>query len=115
MSERQILDSNTLENVFDNKNEYDKFYSLITNAIQEFASYREGRLTYGEVMFVLESILDDMRRSSENRAKIHKIENMKDAPTFTNLLQISAKLLEVLNSKEVITSDDLNYILDKDK
>ena len=115
MNDNNILDSNKLENVFDDKKEYDKFYAIISKAIQEFASYREGRLTYGEVMFVLESILDDMRRSSENRAKIHKIENMKDAPTFTSVMQMSAKLLEVLNSKELISSDDLNYILDSEK
>jgi len=110
-----ILDINKLENVFDDKKEYDKFYSLITKAIQDFAGYREGRLTYGEVMFVLESILDDMRRSSENRAKIHKIENMKDAPTFTNMMQVTAKLLDILNSKDIVTSDELNYILNHEK
>jgi len=49
------------KNVFDDQNEFNKLNDLVLGAIQEFSSYRKGNLTYGEIMFVLECILDSLR------------------------------------------------------
>ena len=51
--------------VFDDSNEFNKLHDLILGAIQEFSNYRQGNLTYGEIMFVMECILDNLRSGSE--------------------------------------------------
>ena len=74
-------------NVFDDQNEFNKLNELILGAIQEFSDYRKGNLTYGEIMFVMECVLDSMRGSSEKDAKeVSNMKGLKEAPTFSSLL-----------------------------
>jgi len=57
------------KNVFDDQNEFNKLNDLILAAIQDFSNYRKGNLTYGEIMFVLECVLDSLRGASEKDAQ----------------------------------------------
>ena len=108
----EIKDKNpTFNNVFDNEEEFKKFFDLIIEAIQKFAEYRNGNLTYGEVLFVLESVIEKIKRDSEAKAKVHKIEGLTEAPTFTGLMSIIARLIDTMENKGLINEDERNYII----
>ena len=103
------------KNVFDDQNEFNKLNDLILGAIQEFSDYRKGNLTYGEIMFVMECILDSLRGSSEKEAGQAHIKGLDEAPTFTTLLSINARLVERLVKKGMIDSSDEAFILHGDQ
>lgn len=100
------------KNVFDDQNEFNKLNELILGAIQEFSDYRKGNLTYGEIMFVMECILDSMRSSSEKEAKTGKnIKGLAETPTFSVLLSVVSRLVETMVKKGAIDSGDEKYVL----
>jgi hypothetical protein len=104
------------KNVFDDQNEFNKLNDLILGAIQEFSNYRKGNLTYGEIMFVLECVLDSLRGASEKDAQAGtKIKGLNEAPTFTTLLSITSRLVETLVKKGVLNSSDESFILHGEK
>jgi hypothetical protein len=104
------------KNVFDDQNEFNKLNDLVLGAIQEFSSYRKGNLTYGEIMFVLECILDSLRGASEKDAQAGtKIKGLNEAPSFSTLLSITSRLVEVLVKKGAVSSSDESFILHGDK
>ncbi len=99
-------------NVFDDANEFNKLHDLILGSIQEFSNYRQGNLTYGEIMFVMECILDNLRTGSEKDSQANvKIKGLNEAPTFTTLLSISSRLIETMVKKGMITTAEESYIL----
>ncbi|KMQ50986.1 hypothetical protein CHISP_2128 [Chitinispirillum alkaliphilum] len=99
-------------NVFDDPNEFNKLNDLILGAVQEFSDYRQGNLTYGEIMFVLECILDSMRGGSEKDAHSEvKIKGLNEAPTFSTLLMITSRMVETMVKKGIIKSEDEAFIL----
>ncbi|MBN1980264.1 MAG: hypothetical protein JW795_01950 [Chitinivibrionales bacterium] len=98
-------------NVFDDQNEFNKLNDLILGAIQEFADYRKGNLTYGEIMFVMECILDSMRTSSEKDATTsHTLKGVTSPPTFTSLMESVSRTIETFVKKGIITTADEKYI-----
>ena len=99
-------------NVFDDQNEFNKLHDLILNAVQEFSDYRKGNLTYGEIMFVLECVLDSMRNSSEKDAQTaNRIKGLKEPPTFASLMSITGRLVECLVKKGLVNPADEAFIL----
>ena len=99
-------------NVFDDQNEFNKLNDLILAAIQEFSDYRKGNLTYGEIMFVMECILDSMRSSSEKDIKkVQNIKGIDEAPSFSLLLSIVSRMVESMVKKNIIDSKDEDFIL----
>ena len=99
-------------NVFDDTNEFSKLQDLILGAIQQFSDYRKGNLTYGEIMFVIECILDNLRGGSEKDAQAHtRIKGLNEAPTFTTLMSITSRLVEKMVKKGLINSEEEAYIL----
>jgi hypothetical protein len=110
-----MADLTKYHNVFDDQSEFNKLNDLILGAIQEFSTYRQGNLTYGEIMFVMECILDSMRGSAEKDAKTAgNIKGLDDAPTFSTLLGITSRLVEAMVKKGVINSGDEAFILHGD-
>jgi hypothetical protein len=100
------------KNVFDDQNEFNKLNDLILGAIQDFSNYRNGNLTYGEIMFVLECVLDSLRSSSEKDAHaVAKIKGLTEPPTFTMLMSITSRLVERMVKKGIINSRDEAFIL----
>jgi hypothetical protein len=97
-------------NVFDDQNEFNKLHDLILGAVQEFSVYRKGNLTYGEIMFVMECILDNMRGTSEKEAQNQVIGGL-ESPTFTTLMAIASRLVETMVKKGVIGSAEEAYVL----
>ena len=104
------------KNVFDDKNEFNKMQEMILGGIQQFSEYRKGNLTYGEVMYVMECVLDTFRGHSEKDAKARSaIKGLKEAPSFTTLLSIMARLVEALVKRGTIGSGEEAYILHGDE
>jgi hypothetical protein len=104
------------KNVFDDKNEFNKLQELILGAVQRFAEDRKGNLTYGEIMYVMECVLDTFRGRSEKDAKARSaIRGLNEAPSFTTLLSITARLVETLVKKGMIGSSEEAYILHGDE
>lgn len=100
------------KNVFDDPNEFNKLHDLILGGIQEFSNYRQGNLTYGEIMFVMECILDNLRGGSEKDAQAHiHIKGLHDAPSFTTLLSITSRMVETMLKKGLISSGEEAFIL----
>ena len=99
------------KNVFDDQNEFDKLNDFILEGIQKFTDYRGGNVTFGEIMFVMESILDSMRSSSESDAKTYRIKGLKDTPTFTKLYSITGRAVEIMVKKGIINSSEESFIL----
>jgi hypothetical protein len=99
-------------NVFDDPKEFNKLNDLILGAIQQFSEYRQGNLTYGEIMFVMECILDTMRGSSEKDAQEHAvIKGLNEAPTFTSITSLTSRLIETMLKKGLINSSEEAFIL----
>jgi hypothetical protein len=104
------------KNVFDDQNEFNKLNDLLLSAIQDFSNYRKGNLTYGEIMFVLECVLDSLRGASEKDAHASsKIKGLNEAPSFSTLLSITSRLVEVLVKKGTVSTGDEGFILHGDK
>lgn len=105
-------DFGSYKNVFDDQNEFNKLNELILAAIQEFSDYRQGNLTYGEIMFVLECVLDTLRGQSEKDAlATPRLKGLNEAPTFTTLMSVTARMVEALVKKGIITSAEEAFIL----
>ena len=99
------------KNVFDDPKEFNKLNDFILGAIQEFSTYRQGNLTYGEIMFVMECILDNLRGGSEKDAQSVRIKGLSEAPSFTTLLSISSRMVEIMLKKGLISSSEEAFIL----
>lgn len=99
-------------NVFDDPKEFNKLNDLILGAIQEFSDYRQGNLTYGEIMFVMECILDSLRGTSEKDAQAHPVlKGLNEAPSFTTLISITSRMIETMLKKGMINSKEEAFIL----
>lgn len=107
-----MADIGSYKNVFDDPAEFNKLHDFILSAIQDFSNYRQGNLTYGEIMFVMECILDTLRGSSEKDAQAQtQIKGMNEAPSFTKLLSVTSRLVEIILKKGLISSKEEAYIL----
>lgn len=105
------------KNVFDDAGEFTRLQDLILQGIQQFSEYRKGNLTYGEVMYVMECVLDTFRGRNEKDALAHArlLKGIREAPTFTTLLSITSRLVEVLVKKGAIDSREEAFILHGDE
>jgi hypothetical protein len=100
------------KNVFDDKSEFDKLQGLIQEAVSRFSEYRQGNLTYGEVMYVMECLLDGFRTRSEQDTKTRfTMKGLHEAPTFRSLMSITGRMVETLAKKGIINSTEEAYIL----
>ncbi len=107
-----MAEQQTYKNVFDDEVEFDKLNDLILGAIQDFTDYRKGNLTYGEIMYVMECILDSLRNTSESESRKTDIaKSLGERPSFSLLLAINSRLVERLLKKGLINTEDELYIL----
>ena len=99
-------------NVFDDGNEFNKLQDLLLDAIRQFSEYRRGSLTYGEIMYVMECVLDSFRNQSEQDTKARlALKGLHEAPSFTTLLSIMGRTVETMVKKGIIGSREEAYIL----
>lgn len=98
-----------LRNVFDSKEEFEKLRGLILDGIQKFSDYRKGNMTYGEIMYVMECVLDSLRSSSEKQVK--KPRGFNRDISFTTLFEITNRMVERMIKKGLVDSSDEKFIL----
>ena len=111
-----VPDFGSYKNVFDDQEEFNKLNDLILGAIQQFSDYRQGNLTYGEIMFVLECVLDSLRGTSEKEAQdMARLKGLGEAPSFTTLLSVTTRLVETMVKKRMIDSSEEAYVLHGDE
>ena len=102
----------TYHNVFDDPQEFQKLNGLLLGAIDDFTKYRDGNVTYGEIMYVMECILDSLRNTSEKDAlKSEFSKSLGETPSFSHLLAVNSRLVETLLKNRVISTDDELYVL----
>jgi hypothetical protein len=107
-----MASAGSYKNVFDDKAEFDKLQTLLHEAIAGFSEYRQGNLTYGEVMYVMECTLDELRTRSEQDAKTRfSIKGLREAPSFGLLMSITGRMVETMAKKGIISSGEEAYIL----
>jgi hypothetical protein len=99
------------KNVFDSEEEFNQLKSSILEGIKKFSDYRNGNLTYGEIMYVLECILDELRDTSEKKAKKLRIYGLNEAVNFSTLIGISSRIVERFVKKGILSSQDEAFIL----
>jgi len=96
-----VVRNEKLNNVFDSKEEFDKLNGLFLKAIEDFKEYRAGNVTYGEIMYVMECVLDSLRNISEKDARAKRFNDIfGEAPSFTVMLAAECRLIETLLKKE---------------
>ncbi len=101
----------TYKNVFDDKAEFDKLKGLLLGAVQDFTDYRQGNLTYGEILYVMECVLDSLRETSEKEAlKSQFSKKYGERPSFTQLLATHSRLVETLLKKGALSSEEELYV-----
>jgi len=98
-----------LKNVFDNKDEFEKMKGFILEGVQKFSDYRSGNLTYGEIMYVMECVLDSLRNTSEKQTK--KLKGFGRDISFSTLYEITGRAVERLVKKGIINSADEKFII----
>jgi len=104
-----------LKNVFDSDDEFNKLKEALLVGIKNFSEYRNGNVTYGEIMYVLECILDEMRSTSEKEVKKLRIKGLEKPISFSVLMGISGRLIERGVKKGLFDSNDEAYILHGDE
>ncbi len=103
-------------NVFDSKEEFDKLKGNILEGIENFSRYRNNNLTYGEIMYVMECILDNLRDASEKDAgKMQLSEKLEETLSFSSLASIVGRFVEVSVKKGIFDSAEEAYILHGEK
>jgi len=101
-----------MNNVFDSKEEFDKLNGMFLKAIEDFKEYRGGNVTYGEIMYVMECVLDSLRNISEKDARARRFTDVfGDTPSFTVMLAAECRLIETLVKKKILSSQDEAYVL----
>lgn len=101
-------------NIFDNEEEFDKLYSMIIDTIEEYTESRKGNITIGEIMFVLESVLSELREKMEQDTKSIDADWMSGNITFARLITILGKVMKLLEQKGIITEEEYVNITEYD-
>jgi len=102
------------KNIFDNEEEFDKLYSTIVETIEDYTESRKGNVTIGEIMFVLESILSELREKMEQETISTDIEWIHGNITFTRTITIMGKILKILEQKGIISEEEYVNITEYD-
>ena len=97
-----------LRNVFDNKDEFEKLKAFILEGVAKFSEYRSGNLTYVEIMYVMECVLDSLRNTSE---KARQPKGFGRDISFTTLYEMTHRLVERMVKKGNLSSVDEKYII----
>ncbi len=93
-------------NVFDSEEEFTRLRGAMMSTIDGFAVSRGGNVTYGEIMFVLESIIDELSthcKSPDSEGKRPSIEKMT---RVSQIRGVMARALHLLTEKGIISNEE---------
>jgi len=97
-------------NIFDNEEEFKRLYDAVMGAVEAFCNARGGNVTYGEIIFVLESIVEELGRrcDREGQRPVGSIEEMKRVPQLGGVV---SRMLRLLMEKGIISSEERDRIV----
>jgi len=97
-------------NVFDNDEEFMRLRSAVMSAISEFSESRDGNVTYGEIMFVLESLVDELRTRCEDHAPSDEDVLLEKMTRVSQVRGVLGKALSLLVEKGILSEDELRLL-----
>lgn len=98
-------------NVFDSEEEFNRLRDTIMAAIDDFSDSRGGNVTYGEIMFVLESIVESFRQRCEGPDDDQTPESLSGITRLSQLRAVLGKTLELLVEKGIVSREEETHIL----
>jgi hypothetical protein len=101
-------------NIFDNEDEFEKLYAAIVETIEDYTETRKGNVTIGEIMFVLESILSELREKMEQETDNVDVEWIHGNISFSRTITILGKILKILEQKGIISEEEYVNITEYD-
>ncbi|MBN1592632.1 MAG: hypothetical protein JW941_05225 [Candidatus Coatesbacteria bacterium] len=93
-------------NVFDSEKEFNRLRDAVISSIDEFSESRGGNVTYGEIIFVLESIIEEFGSRcdpSEASGESVPIDKMTRA---SQLRFVLAEVIHLLSEKGIISREE---------
>ncbi|MBN2209603.1 MAG: hypothetical protein JW759_09960 [Candidatus Coatesbacteria bacterium] len=91
-------------NVFDSEQEFNQLRDALMSAIDGFSESRGGNVTYGEIMFVLEAIIDEFgQRCEDSGGAPTSIDKMTRVAHVRGVL---ARTLCLLTEKGIISKEE---------
>ena len=98
------------KNVFDSEEEFMRLKGAVMAVIEEFAESRGGNVTYGEMMFVLESIVDELGQRCEASASAEPT-SIEKITRVSQVRGVLARMLHLLTEKGIINKEDESQLV----
>lgn len=98
-------------NVFDSEEEFTRLRGAVMAAIEEFAESRGGNVTYGEMMFVLESIIDELGQRCEGNASGAAPTSIEKMTRVSHVRGVLARTLHLLTEKGIISKKEESQLI----
>ena len=98
-------------NVFESDEEFTRLRGAVMGAIDEFSRSRGGNVTYGEIMFVLEAIIDDLRKRCGDSAEADEPIAIKKMTRVSQVRSILARMLSLLAEKGILSEEEESRLL----
>ena len=93
-------------NVFDNEEEFQRLRDAINAAVDDFSKSRGGNVTYGEVMFVLESIIGELSAACDGQKAESTPQSIDEMTRVTQIRGVLSRMLSLLKEKGIISDEE---------
>ena len=98
-------------NVFDSEEEFATLRDAVMSTIDEFSAGRSGNVTYGEIMFVLQSIIDELEERCENHASPDGPTPIEKMTRMSHIRGVLARTVRLLTEKGIISKDEESQLV----
>ena len=98
-------------NVFDSEEEFNRLRDIVMSAIDDFSESRGGNVTYGEIMFVLESMIEGFRRRCEGPEDDAEPKSLDDMTRVSQIRGVLSRTLQLLLEKGIISTEEERHLL----
>lgn len=98
-------------NVFDSEEEFNRLRDTVMSAIDDFSESRGGNVTYGEIMFVLESIIESFRQRCEGPDDDSGPQSLEGMTRVSQLRGVLGRTLLLLIEKGIISREEEIHLL----
>ena len=98
-------------NVFDSEEEFNRLRDTVMSAIDDFSESRGGNVTYGEIMFVLESIVESFRQRCEGPDDGAEPTSIQDMTRVSQIRAVLGRTLQLLLEKGIISREEETHLL----
>jgi len=98
-------------NVFDSEEEFAHLRGAVMSTIEEFSAGRGGNVTYGEIMFVLQSIIDEFEQRCENHASPDGPTSIDKMTRVSHIRGVLSRTVRLLTEKGIISKDEEGQLI----